>query len=112
MLWQRLVWRVGHAGKSPNGVLCSWSPSAGFQHVNKIIIIGPNDGNIVEVTPPMDTDHFNLTSNPVDFHYTKSYMAQLNGLDGAASGTSSSALQTPHTLNERACKQTREVAFV
>jgi len=62
------------------------SPCTGFQHVVKIIIVGPNDGNIVEVTPSTDDEHFNITANPISFHYTSSYMSQLNALEGAASG--------------------------
>ena len=64
--------------------------SPGYQHVTNIVIVGPNEGNIVEVTPPMDDEHFNFTANPIEFHYTSSYMAQLNALDGAASGASPS----------------------
>eukprot|EP00750_Incisomonas_marina_P031956 INCI861.1.p1 GENE.INCI861.1~~INCI861.1.p1 ORF type:complete len:400 (+),score=67.66 INCI861.1:95-1294(+) len=58
----------------------------GYRHVTNIVIVGPNDGNIVEVTPPTDDEHFNITANPISFHYTSAYMSQLNALDGAASG--------------------------
>lgn len=58
--------------------------------MNNIVIIGPNEGNIVQVSTTNDDEHFNITANPISFHYTKSYMAQLNGLDGAASGAFSS----------------------
>ena len=63
--------------------------SPGYRHVTNIVIVGPNDGNIVEVTPPTDDEHFNITANPISFHYTSAYMSQLNALDGAASGASS-----------------------
>jgi hypothetical protein len=63
--------------------------TAGFQHVSPILIMGPNEGNLVKVTPATDDEHYNITSNPVSFHYTAEYMAQLNGLTGAASGPTS-----------------------
>lgn len=60
----------------------------GFEHVENIVVIGPDDGEIVQVTPSEDAEHFSLDDlNPIDFHHTYAYQDLLNSLQGAATGT-------------------------
>lgn len=62
---------------------------AGYQHTTEIIIVGPNGGNIISVSPSQDSWHLNITADPISFHETSHYMNQLNALSGAASGPTS-----------------------
>jgi hypothetical protein len=39
----------------------------------------------LQVNPSQDDDHWNITANPLEFHYTDAYTQLLNSLPGAAS---------------------------
>ena len=60
----------------------------GYQHAENIVVVGPDSGDVVQVTPSEDSEHFDiLEPDAVKFHHISVYQGLLNSLLGADTGT-------------------------
>jgi hypothetical protein len=62
----------------------------------------------MQVTSSQDDDHWNITTNPLDFHYTNAYMGLLNSLPGAMPSTFAPLACGP----QQCCRQYRLLSLL